>query len=172
LAEISYRDVRASDLAALSAIMSDWEVVRQLGSWPWPHDLAFTASRCHPYRGNGFVWAIVRDGQMIGTVGVTEGTFGYCLRRDQWGQGIGSASARTAIAHAFDNPALEKITAEVWADNLPSMHILIKLGFAVVMIETLHAKARAVPTLLQRLVLTRPRWQTLSNPGQSANAGA
>ncbi len=172
MVEISYRDVRPQDLGALSVIMSDWEVVRQLGSWPWPHDMAFTASRCHPYQGNGFVWAIVRNGQMIGTVGVTEGTFGYCLRRDHWGQGIGTAAARTAIAHAFDSPALNGITAEVWADNLPSKHILNKLGFVVILTETVHAKARAVPTLSQRLVLTRPRWQTLSNPAQSANAGA
>jgi hypothetical protein len=52
MAEITCRYVRPTYLPALTAIMSDFQVVRQLGSWPWPQHAAFTATRCQPYAGN------------------------------------------------------------------------------------------------------------------------
>ena len=39
------------DTDALHRIVSHWDVVRQLASFPWPPDLAFTATRAQPYHG-------------------------------------------------------------------------------------------------------------------------
>lgn len=170
--DLSYRPIEPSDLPDLTAIVGDWEVVRQLGSWPWPADPAFTASRCRPFDGDGFVWAIILSGRMVGTVAVTGEELGYSLRRDQWGQGIVTQAAGVAVAHAFSTMTLDLITADIWADNAASRIVLEKLGFRSVLTEIVHAKARNAPTLSETFHLTRADWQTLSNPVQSANGGA
>ena len=38
---LSFRMLQPTDAPALHAIASHWEVVRQLGSWPWPPEPAF-----------------------------------------------------------------------------------------------------------------------------------
>ncbi len=172
MVDLSYRPVLPSDLADLTAIVGDWEVVRNLGSWPWPEDAAFTASRCCPYQGDGFVWAIIIQDRLVGTVAVTAAELGYSLRRDLWGRGIISRAACDAVHVAFATTTLDRIEASIWADNAASRSVLKKLGFRSVLTETIHAKARNVPTLSETFHLTRTEWQTLSNPAQSANRGA
>jgi RimJ/RimL family protein N-acetyltransferase len=164
MVDLTYRPLEPTDLPALTDIVSDLEVVRQLGSWPWPHDAEFTASRCRSHVGDGFVWGIIRVGRLVGTIGVTDGRMGYSLRRDHWGQGIMSKAAQDAVSHAFATPTRDAIHADFWADNAASARILTKLGFAAISTEVRHAKARDEPTVLHMLLLTRDRWQRLSNP--------
>ena len=68
MADITYRTVRESDFDAMHRIVSHWDVVRQLGGWPWPPDPDFTRTRAQAYKGNGFVWAICDDDRLIGTM--------------------------------------------------------------------------------------------------------
>lgn len=159
--DLSYRPITPDDLPAFSALVSDWEVVRQLGSWPWPPDPAFTASRCKPYAGAGFVWGIIVNGILVGTMAVTGEKLGYSLRRDLWGQGIISRAARTAVDHAFATTELTRIQADIWADNIGSARVLTGLGFTLQLTETVHALARNEPTLSQTWDLTRADWQGL-----------
>ena len=160
---LTYRPLVHADLPALTDIVSDWQVVRQLGSWPWPHDAEFTSSRCMPHEGEGFVWGIIHAGRLVGTIGVTDGRIGYSLRRDHWGRGIMTRAAQDAVCHAFAAPSLDAIHADFWADNTGSSRILAKLGFMTVSTEVRHAKARNEPTPLHMTHLTRDRWQSLSN---------
>lgn len=51
---VTYRAVRPQDFDALHALVSLWDVTRNLGSWPWPPDPEFTAKRCQPFEGDGF----------------------------------------------------------------------------------------------------------------------
>jgi RimJ/RimL family protein N-acetyltransferase len=161
MAELSYRPLDPADLPAFLTLVSDWEVVRQLGSWPWPPDPDFTASRCKPYEGDGFVWGIFRDGRLIGTVGVTGGVLGYCLEMAQAGQGIATRAARQALAQAFADPSLLQVIADVWADNPASARVLAKCGFVETGRAVTHAKARNAPTLSIAHVLTRRAWDAL-----------
>ncbi len=80
MADISYRNIEERDFDDLLALVSEWEVVRQLGGWPWPPDEAFTLGRSKPYEGDGFVWAICDDGRLVGSIGVTDGSIGYMNR--------------------------------------------------------------------------------------------
>lgn len=165
---LSFRDIGTDDLDALSGIVGHWEVVRQLGSFPWPPDAAFTAKRAQTYRGDGFVWAILRDGTVIGTVAVTEEVLGYMLHPAQWGQGIMGHAARRAVAHAFQQLGRDRIVAEIWADNTASRRVLERLGFELVLSELVMSGARGTLVASHRLVLTRPRWESLSKARQSA----
>jgi RimJ/RimL family protein N-acetyltransferase len=172
MADLVYRPLAPEDLPDLIDILSEWEVVRQLGSFAWPLDHAFVRSRCQPYQGHGFVWGICLHGRLAGTVGVTDRTLGYMLAREMWGQGIMSKAARDAVDHAFDRFPDDRLEASIWADNVASRSVLGKLGFQSVLTETCHAKARNEMTASESFVLSRARWQDLSNARQSATAGA
>lgn len=164
--DLTYRDLRADDTDALHAIVSDWRVTRQLGSWPWPAVRDFTKSRCTTYGGRGFVWGIFTKNQLVGTVGVSEGDLGYCLAPPAWGQGIASRAAQFAIDHAFRDPSLLCISASVWDDNVGSPRVLAKSGFEYVETTTMHALARDAQTLCHHYSLERAAWHRLRTCAQ------
>ena len=163
--DITYRSLRPQDADALHGLVSDWDVVRQLGSWPWPPQRAFTQSRCKTYAGNGFVWGIFAK-DLIGTVAITEGELGYSLVRAQWGKGIVTYIAGVAIDHGFRDPARQSITASIWSDNAGSRKVLTKLGFLMDRVGTEHALARDAPTETIYYSLTRAAWHRLRTGAQ------
>lgn len=156
--DLSYRDLNAGDFDVVHAMASDWGTVRQLGSWPWPSDPAHSLSRCKPYAGEGFVWAICLGGTMCGTVAVTGTELGYCLLPSYAGRGIISQAAAHAIAHAFQTRDLAQIDAAVWADNIASQRVLAKRGFAHWQTIYERSKPRRCPTLSHYYRLTRADW--------------
>ncbi len=141
-ARLTYRALQQTDREALHGIASHWEVVRQLGSWPWPPERDFTNCRAQPYRGDGFVWGVFQDGALIGTVAVTGAELGYMFAPSVWGQGLGFEACRTAIGHTFATSDRAFLEAGVWADNMASLNLLGKLGFRVVGGDLTWSKAR------------------------------
>jgi [ribosomal protein S5]-alanine N-acetyltransferase len=129
-ARLTYRSLQPTDLEALHAIVSHFDVVRQLASYPWPPERAFTQTRARPYLGDGFVWGAFLGARLIGTVGMTGGELGYMFAPDVWGQGFGTEVCKTAIDHAF-GMGRDHLIAGVWADNAASLGLLGKLGFRV-----------------------------------------
>ena len=161
-ARLSFRDLQPADTADLHAIVSDWAVVRQLGSFPWPADPGFTATRAVPYRGIGFAWGICLAGALIGTVAVTKGELGYMIAPAYWRQGYAAEACRVALNHAFGALDLAEITAGVWADNAASQALLAKLGFEITAQTSEMSKARGVMTGGFDMRLTRERWLVAS----------
>ena len=153
-----FRALQASDADALHAIVSDWTVVRQLGSFPWPPDPAFSASRVVPFAGDGFVWGICLAGALIGTVAVTKGELGYMIAPAHHRMGFAQHACRRAIGHAFEALVLDEITAGVWADNAGSIGLLTKLGFTVTAATAEMSRARGVVADGFDMCLTRADW--------------
>ncbi len=156
---LTFRALHPSDAGALHAIVSDWHVVRQLGSFPWPPDPAFSASRVVPFTGDGFVWGVCLAGALIGTVAVTNGELGYMIAPAHQRQGFAHHACRRAIGHAFDTLVLDQITAGVWADNAGSMALLTKLGFVVTAATAEMSRARGVVADGFDMRLTRADWR-------------
>jgi RimJ/RimL family protein N-acetyltransferase len=156
-ARLSYRALQAIDAAALHRIVGHWPVVRQLYSWPWPADPAFTRTRAAPYRGDGFAWGIFGGDALIGSIAVTAGELGYFLAPEAWGKGYGFEACTTAIDHAFA-AGRDHLTAGVWADNEPSLRLLAKLGFKVTGADLTWSPARGADTPGQLLRLDRSDW--------------
>lgn len=125
---LTFRSLQRTDLMALHRIVSEWDVVRQLASYPWPPDPAFTETRAQPYAGRGFVWGVFRAGELLGTVAVTGDELGYMLRSDAWGQGYATEACRLAIDRGFAE-GRDHLVAGAWADNSASLALLTKLGF-------------------------------------------
>lgn len=164
MADLTYRPLRPDDFDALHAMVSHWAVARQLGSWPWPADPAFSRSRCTAYdgrHGEGFVWAICVDDHLIGTLGVTGGSVGYMLDPAWQGQGIGGRALRHGIDTAFATQARDHLTAVTWADNAASRALLLGHGFAHWHTRFEQSKARKCPTLAYHYRLTRDDWHRL-----------
>lgn len=82
-----------------------------------------------------------RDDFLIGGLGFKElqlgkpspqshrAEIGYWLAKPYWGRGIATAAVRAACDHAFADFGLVKITAHVFAGNVPSARVLEKCGF-------------------------------------------
>ncbi len=144
---LTYRDLLPHDAPALHALVSQWQVVRQLGSYPWPADLDFSLGRAAPYLGEGFEWGVFLGSAMIGTVGIHAGELGYMIDPAHHRKGYGREAAAFAMAHSN----LPHIEAEVWEDNAPSKSLLQSLGFKVLR-DTQHmSRARGVMTQGLRL---------------------
>lgn len=160
-ARLTLRPLGPDDFAALHDIVSDWQVVRQLGSWPWPPDPKFTRSRCG-LAGDapGFVFAIEQDGRMVGTVGLHESKLGvagigYSLHRSKHGSGIMTEAVFAALDHGFATYPWDQVEATVWHDNPASARILQKAGFTRGPDLTEHSVARGVETKMHSFTLSR-----------------
>ena len=162
-ARLAYRSLYPTDLEDLHSLVSHWEVVRQLASYPWPPDLAFTRSRAQPFAGRGFVWGAFLSGRLIGTVAVTADELGYMFAPDVWRQGYGTEACQTALSAAFAETGQNRrdhLQAGVWADNLASLALLHRLGFQVTADDLSWNKARGAKVPGHVLRLTRAEWRT------------
>jgi RimJ/RimL family protein N-acetyltransferase len=153
--DLTFRPLRSDDLDAFHAIVSQWDVVRQMGTFPWPPDRRFTARRCQPFTGKGFVWAICDGARFLGKIGVTYGTMGYFLTPEAQGRGIMTRAVRQALDHGFAQYDWEQICASVWADNPGSAAVLRKAGFTHWQSAYERSVPRGLPVLAHYYRLTR-----------------
>jgi [ribosomal protein S5]-alanine N-acetyltransferase len=151
-ARLMYRAMGADDAPALHAMVSQWEIASQKGSWPWPADYAFTLSRAALYGGEGFVWGIFLQGQMIGNVAITKGELGYFIDPAHQRRGY----AREAVGFAMAQSGLTRIEAEVWVDNPASLALLHSLGFVETGRSEHLSKARGIRLGTIRLAYSAP----------------
>ncbi|MGQ0611975.1 MAG: GNAT family N-acetyltransferase [Paracoccaceae bacterium] len=159
-ARLAYRGLWPTDAAALHEIVRHWAVMRQLGAfWPWPADPAMTARRARPFGGEGFVWGLLREGVLIGTVAVTEGALGYMLHPAHHRQGLMREAVGVALGRAFGPMGMAQVTASVWADNAASLGLLQGFGFVVTGSHMGTTAARPEPSPGLDLVLRAADWR-------------
>jgi len=84
------------------------------------------------------LWNIhLRDTSLyLGNIGIhtintrhRRGEIGYYLNENQRRKGYMSEAAKVVLNYGFENLNLNRITAHVHPDNLPSRSIILKLGF-------------------------------------------
>jgi RimJ/RimL family protein N-acetyltransferase len=167
---LGFRSLYPLDAGALHEVERHWDVVRQLGpKWPWPADPAFAVTRAKPYRGEGFAWAVLRGGHMIGTVSVTEGELGYSLHPDHQRNGLMFEACQAALGRAFGSMGLAEVTANVWADHAASLGLLGKLGFDIVGDNSGTSNCRPEPSPGYDLILRAEDWAR-GSPGSGRGA--
>lgn len=133
-ARLTLRRTRPEDLDALHALASDFEVVKQTATWPWPPDRAFTATRAVPMApGVGMGGPVFAGEELVGMMGVSVTDdmpgLGYMFARAHWGRGYATEMGRALLAHAWARYDWPEIGAAVLADNPASARVLLKLGF-------------------------------------------
>ena len=142
---LTLRPYRADDAAALHRLINDWEVCRNLAqvAFPYPRAeadafIARTARRLA--EGSAYHLAITgREGEAETLVGGASldvdraqrsGRLGYWVGRRYWGHGVASEAAGRLLRWALANLDLDRVEANVAADNPGSMAVLRRIGFA------------------------------------------
>jgi len=106
----------------------------------WPHADTADALRAlaeHGAPGDDGGWLIAVDGEVVGDCGWRGGAdvhgdvlLGYGLAAAARGQGIGTEAVAVLCTWADAQPGVQRLVAEVHADNAPSRRLLRRLGFA------------------------------------------
>jgi RimJ/RimL family protein N-acetyltransferase len=137
------RGFSVDDVDALALVLSDPEAMR---FYPAPLDCAgveqWIARNLRRYATNGHgLWAMVlkTNGELIGDCGLTiqdvdganEVEIGYHVRRDHWGQGLATESARACRDYGFSRLPIERLVSSIRPENLPSRRIGEKNGMTV-----------------------------------------
>ncbi len=85
-------------------------------------------------------WAMhtKKDMEFIGWCGLKyrpeldETDLGYRLRKDFWGKGFATESAKHSLVHAFAALKLQTVTGRAHIENLASLNVLEKIGMTYV----------------------------------------
>jgi ribosomal-protein-alanine N-acetyltransferase len=161
-ARLSLRKPLKTDADALVQALNNLNVSRWTGRIPHPYgptdaEAFFTHARdCPP---GELVLFILREGGLIGGIGIEKGELGYWLAEPHWGQGYGREAARAVVDHAFLVEGRHVITACYFTENTASRRILEGLGFAETGKAVCFSRARQSDVAVIRLVLTRAAWQ-------------
>jgi RimJ/RimL family protein N-acetyltransferase len=111
--EVSKRQTLAAVVDLLDATIKDSSLVPRLN-----YDLAVTVENC--------VVGAARLHQAA--IDAADGEIGYLLRREAWGVGIATETARLLLAYGFDVLGLERVWATVDRRNVASRRVLEKCG--------------------------------------------
>ncbi len=154
------RRFRPDDFSAFHGIVSDYEVVKMLGNWPFPATPAFTLRWMKtPEAKAGQVLVIEVDGQFAGMIGGMSRGIGYMLGRSFWGRGIATWAVREMVQRMFEGSDISEVTASAWQDNAASVRILEKCGFKPVGAGAFYGKARGKVMAYTDFSLSRADWQ-------------
>jgi RimJ/RimL family protein N-acetyltransferase len=145
VAEVALRPVEDSDLDALFEQMRDPESVRMAAfRAEYPDDRTAFDGHMAKVRTSPEVTtrAVTVDGRLVGTIasfvvdGDTEVTF--WIDRSFWGQGI----AGRALALLLESVRVRPLFARAASDNVRSLKVLQRAGFAIIATEISFANGR------------------------------
>lgn len=158
-ARLTLRPFETGDAQALTDGIGNYDVARWLGRVPYPYDLsharAFIARAASQA---GRVWAIERDGALIGGIGI-EHELGYWLARGHWGQGLALEACDAVIDAYFSDRRNPPLDAGHLPDNARSARVLTKAGFRASGTGSVQARALSQTVTAQRMSLDRADWQ-------------
>ena len=166
---LSDKPLTEPEIEQVHAIVSDWDVVRVLGTWPWPADPAFTRKRMTETLPDGALTCAAFEGDnLCGTGGLMPKGFksqdedrafwGLMISRDHRRKGVAMAIAGNLFDRFFatsDAP----VYAQVWGDNPASHALHRKLGFVEIERKTAFHPARKEDVEDVTYVLTRDAWE-------------
>ncbi len=154
------RNFREEDFEAFHALVSDFDVVKMLASWPWPPDPAFTRARMTtPEVKAGQVCVIEVGGKFAGSIGGVDGGLGCMLAPSFWGQGIATWATQKMLDDGFRKHGWKIAKAGCWEDNHASAAVLRKCGFREVGEEVAYCKARGCDLRGLNFELARAEWE-------------
>ncbi|NVM93370.1 GNAT family N-acetyltransferase [Arthrobacter wenxiniae] len=142
------RDYGASDFEAVHAFASDPRTTAFVDWGPNAEQdtldfLEFCRRKASEVPRTNHTLAITRDGEVIGSAGLTmnararrdrarEAEIGYTIRPDQWGNGYATEAAAALIDFGFSQLHLSRITATCRPENVASAGVLQKVGMGQV----------------------------------------
>ena len=109
-----------------------------------------------------YVWAITREGEVIGMIGV-DPTLGYWIAKEYWGQGYMTEAAQAVLSAYFHDPFADPIYSSYFVENERSARVLTRLGLSPMgkPVATF-STARQSELPLQKMILTPEQWAMLN----------
>lgn len=169
--EITIRPLRYSDATAVQRYASDERVALTTNiPQPYPENGGETfvrrSIRAHRNR-EGFSFAIVADGDMIGVVGLGAVDYekrsvrcDYAIASSHWGRGIMTGAVALALNYAFCELGMEMVHSACLKCNPASARVLEKNGFQ----ETegfIYNSSKFENEPARRFQLTRQAWMAV-----------
>lgn len=165
LAVLALEDIHEPATMPFSVPWSDQPPLaraRSVLQWNWRMRAEWEQSSWH------LPLVAIRGGEVVGTQGVAGTGFastrevetGSWIGRRYQGAGVGTAMRRAVLHLAFQALGAETARSGAFTDNATSLRVSEKLGYAPDGSETLERRGQRAT--IQRLVLTRSRWQELS----------
>ncbi|PWG15921.1 GNAT family N-acetyltransferase [Salibaculum griseiflavum] len=160
-ARLTLRGPRDADEADIVAAINDLEVSRWLTVVPYPYtpeDAQWFIGEC--LSGRERSWAITRtdEDRVLGMIGGRD-SFGYWLRREEWGNGILSEAAPAVVAHIFEQDTPGQIRSEYFLGNARSAAVLYRLGFKDTDQREVTCRATGELVRSQQVALSRADWR-------------
>jgi RimJ/RimL family protein N-acetyltransferase len=159
------------DLSRLVMLGNNYKVAKNLSTFPHPYTMAdaeqwfdhIQQERSREPEKIGGVWAISRNGEAIGGIGIhpdrmEHPELGYWLGEPYWGKGYATEAATALIAHAFTEWGLNTLVAGHYWDNHASGRVLTKLGFRYTLESKRFCKARGMEVRCLDMALPYDRW--------------
>jgi RimJ/RimL family protein N-acetyltransferase len=133
------RPFQDDDAAAVAALAGNLDVARMTARIPHPFSEAQARQWIagHPAlrnSGDGYLFAIVLEGALVGTIGIERNPsgryeLGYWIGEPWWGMGIATEAARGTVRFAAETLRADVLEAGCLADNPASGRVLSKCGF-------------------------------------------
>ena len=160
---LTLRTFQSADGPTVVDALNHWNVTQWLTRVPFPYALTdfewFLSEMCNDP--NDMIWAIERDQQMIGAISVSD-ELGYWLDPKCHGQGLMSEAAHCVCTWHFGQ-SHDTLVSGYHVGNGPSSAVLAKVGFVDTHINSNVETARGDHVDIQRMELTRTRWESLQN---------
>jgi RimJ/RimL family protein N-acetyltransferase len=130
-----------TDATFFASVLVDAEVVRFLNTWAWvPYGPREALEYVRTPRPDAVGWTIEcrADGMPIGSTGLhgIDHRNRNCMwgiwigPPERWGHGFGTEACRLAVAYAFNQLAMEKVSLDVYEGNDRARRSYEKAGFA------------------------------------------
>ncbi len=167
--EVTIRPLQYSDAAAVQQYASDERVARTTNiPQPYPENGGETfvrrSIRAHRNR-EGFSFAIVAGGDMIGVVGLGAVDYeersvrcDYAIASSHWGRGITTRAVALALNYAFCELDMEIVHSACLKRNPASARVLEKNGFQE-LDGFLYNSSKFKDEPARRFQLTRQAWR-------------
>ena len=147
---LTLRHLTLGDVDAVFAVIGDPETMKFYPQRFTRQDAVRWVTKSQErYRRDGYgLFAVVlkSNGEVIGTCGLMlqdiEGgpvlEVGYHFRREHWGHGYATESARACMTYAFERLGAEKVVSLILPENVPSRRVAGRNGMTVERQVTFH----------------------------------
>jgi len=150
LSKCILRSCKASDVVSIALHGNNLNIARNLRDiFPFPYtlkDAEFFINNIANSDARQLILAIEVEGEAAGTIGAhfmgdvyqKNVEVGYWLGEKYWGRGIVTEALDALVSYLFENYNIQRVFADVFETNIPSMRVLEKCGFVQ---EAIHRKA-------------------------------
>ena len=158
-----------ADVKAIASLANDRRIAQNTSRLPHPYTVrdAETFIQFVEQQPRATNFAITRDGDLMGGIGITLGgefpEIGYWLGLPHWGQGYATEAARAIIDYTFEEFDCSEIRAGARVVNTASRRVLEKCGFQWTSVELLKVLSLGGSVPVDRFRLDRGVWTSLKN---------